>query len=150
MVCNVHYLTGCACKEVCSLHLSFYSVLNMWHSRRKPTFRRQKRKMSFLYQKIALTSFYPMVLVALQYPIVSLSYKRSRPRSYTAEERRNQAKKSRAMFPFTSVKRSGWSDHTHIIPGSRALRWEMSQCFHLAFSQIFFIIPQYKRYYRVS
>ena len=27
MVCNVHYLTGCACKEVCSLHLSFYSVL---------------------------------------------------------------------------------------------------------------------------
>ena len=98
----------------------------MWHSRRKSTFRRQKRKMSFLYQKIALTSFYPMVLVALQYPFVSLSYKRSRPRSYTAEERRNQAKKSRAMFPFTSVKRSRWSDHTHIIPGSRALRWEMS------------------------
>ena len=78
--------------------------------------------MSFLYQKIALTSFYPMVLVALQYPFVSLSYKRSRPRSYTAEERRNQANKSRAMFPFTSVKRSRWSDHTHIIPGSRALR----------------------------
>ena len=98
----------------------------MWHSRRKSTFRRQKRKMSFLYQKIAFTSFYPMVLVALQYPLVSHSYKRSRPRSYTAEERRNQAKKSRAMFPFTSVKRSGWSDHTHIIPGSRALRWEMS------------------------
>ena len=99
---------------------------HLWHSRRKPTFRRQKRKMSFLYQKIALTSFYPMVLVALQYPFVSLSYKRSRPLSYTAEERRNQAKKSRAMFPFTSVKRSRWSDHTHIIPGSRALRWEMS------------------------
>ena len=94
----------------------------MWHSRRKSTFRRQKRKMSFLYQKIALTSFYPMVLVALQYPFVSLSYKRSRPRSYTAEERRNQANKSRAMFSFTSVKRSRWSDHTHIIPGSRALR----------------------------
>ena len=87
----------------------------MWHSRRKSTFRWQKRKMSFLYQKIALTSFYPMVLVALQYPFVSLSYKRSRPRSYTAEERRNQAKKSRAMFPFTSVKRSRWSYHTHII-----------------------------------
>ena len=82
--------------------------------------------MSFLYQKIALTSFYPKVLVALQYPFVSLSYKPSRPRSYTAEERRNQAKKSRAMFPFTSVKRSGWSDHTHIILGSRALTWEMS------------------------
>ena len=94
----------------------------LWHSRRKSTFRRQKRKMSFLYQKIALTSFYPMVLVALQYPFVSLSYKRSRPRSYTAEERRNQANKSQAMFPFTSVKRSRWSDHTHIIPGSRALR----------------------------
>ena len=26
MVCNIHYLTGCACKEVCSLHLSFYSA----------------------------------------------------------------------------------------------------------------------------
>ena len=99
---------------------------NMWHSRRKSTFQWQKRRMSFLYQKIALTSFYPMVLVALQYPFVSLSYKRSRPRSYTAEERRNQAKKSRAMFPFTSVKHSRWSDHTHIIPGSHALRWEMS------------------------
>ena len=58
---------------------------HLWHSRRKSTFQRQKRKMSFLYQKIALTSFYPMVLVALQYPFVSLSYKRSRPRSYTAE-----------------------------------------------------------------
>ena len=99
---------------------------HIYDSRRKSTFRRQKRKMSFLYQKIALTSFYPMVLVALQYPFVWLSYKRSRPRSYTAEERRNQAKKSRAMFPFTSVKRSGWSDHTHSIPGSSALRWEMS------------------------
>ena len=68
------------------------SVLNeilietyLWHSRRKSTFRRQKRKMSFLYQKIALTSFYPMVLVLLQYPFVSLSYKCSRLRSYTAE-----------------------------------------------------------------
>ena len=94
----------------------------LWHSRRKSTFRRQKQKMSFLYQKIALTSFYPMVLVALQYAFVLLSYKRSRPRSYTAEERRNQANKSRAMFPFMSMKRSRWSDHTHIIPGSRALR----------------------------
>ena len=127
-----------------------YLCLHMWRSRRKPTFRWQKRKMSFLYQKIALTLFYPMVLVALQYPFVSLSYKPSRPRSDTAEERRNQAKRSRAMFPFTSVKRSGWSNHTHIIPGSRALRWEMSQCFPLAFSQLFFLIPQYKRYYRVS
>ena len=39
-----------------------------------------------------------MVLVVLQYPFVWLSYKRSRSRSYTAEARRNQAKKSRAMF----------------------------------------------------
>ena len=26
MVCKVHFLTRCACKEVCYLHLSLYSV----------------------------------------------------------------------------------------------------------------------------
>ena len=107
-----------------SLHVFTYVYICVIARENRPSGGRNKK--CFLYQKIALTSFYPMVLVALQYPFVSLSYKRSRPRSYTAEERRNQAKKSRAMFPFTSVKRSGWSDHTHIIPGSRALRWEMS------------------------
>ena len=35
---------------------------------------------------------------------------------------RNQAKKSRAMFPFTFVKRSGWSDHTHIIVTTPIIR----------------------------
>ena len=54
------------------------AISKMWHSRRKPTFRRKNTKMSYLYHVVALTLLYLLVLVALQSMLLFPSYKGKR------------------------------------------------------------------------
>ena len=54
------------------------SLNDMWHSRRKSTFRRRNTKMSYLYHVVALTLLYLLVLVALQSMLLFPSYKGKR------------------------------------------------------------------------
>ena len=71
------------CKEVdqekfgnnYSSESSLEIIENLWHSRRKLTFRRKNTKMSYLYHIVALTLLYILVLVALQFVILFPSYK---------------------------------------------------------------------------
>ena len=51
---------------------------DLWHSRRKSTFRRKNTKMSYLYHVVALTLLYLLVLLALQSVLLFLSYKGKR------------------------------------------------------------------------
>ena len=51
---------------------------NLWHSRRKSTFRRKNTKMSYLYHVVALTLLYLLVLVVLESVLLFPSYKGKR------------------------------------------------------------------------
>ena len=60
------------------MHTLFTKALTqhwqMWHSRRKSTFRRKNTKISYLYHVVALTLLYLLVLVALQSVLLFPSY----------------------------------------------------------------------------